>query len=342
MDDEESVDFLPFEIDTVGKQSQEDAEEYVSLHENEKIRTHLREEVRNDKRKLERNHDAENSHRKVFVGQIPKSYSETDVQNLFQGFAVRSISLLTDPITKLSRGCAFVVFDDHESASLAIKKLHKSVTLPGMPFPLQVKESGNSLQLKLFVGGLDKLTTEIELKEVFGRFGKLDDVFVMKNEDGQCKGVAFVKFENHDDAKRAISALNDTEIFENSNFKVSVRFADTPKQRMTRRLLKSAPESHPSNANPAVITPPPFSQIFPGPFMFPGMQPHFFSPQSFAPVANYPSAPTMTFTNPQYPAVGPQTCKKSINSSLFASLSSLFLLASFSSQRFHERPFYQS
>ena len=238
---------FPFCIDTKGERV--DAEPADS---NEEKRGNAEEALQKpegssrQKNTFHKNDSEEVIKRRVFVGQIPKSYSESDIRDIFRSYQVESANVMADPVSKLSRGCGFVLFKTEEEANEAIAKMHKALTLPGMQNPIQVKPAGISVQLKLFVSGLDKLTTEIELRQVFERFGPLEDIFIMRDAEGACKGVAFVKFETHEDAERAASALNNTEIFENSNFKVSVRFADTPKQRMTRKLLKR-PLEEPAN-----------------------------------------------------------------------------------------------
>jgi len=55
---------------------------------------------------------------------------------------------------------------------------------------------------------LDQDITEelIELK--FSEFGKITNVKIAKDADGNSKGFGFVNFENPDSAKRAMEAMN--------------------------------------------------------------------------------------------------------------------------------------
>lgn len=63
-------------------------------------------------------------------------------------------------------------------------------------------------QAKLFVGSLPKTVTEEDIHSVFSRFGDVDEVFVMKDEQKVPRGCAFVRFTFKEEALNAISNLN--------------------------------------------------------------------------------------------------------------------------------------
>jgi len=60
---------------------------------------------------------------------------------------------------------------------------------------------------KLFVGNLPYESTEEELRELFSRFGAVQEVFAPRQ-----KGYAFVTFENDEDAAKALEGLKDYEL----------------------------------------------------------------------------------------------------------------------------------
>jgi RNA recognition motif-containing protein len=63
--------------------------------------------------------------------------------------------------------------------------------------------------VKLYVGNLPYNTSEDDLKELFGSHGTVTSVSLINDrETGRSKGFGFVEFENDDDAKKAIEALN--------------------------------------------------------------------------------------------------------------------------------------
>ena len=68
---------------------------------------------------------------KLFVGQIPYSYTEENLYPLFTQFGqVAEIVVIRDRFTQKSRGCAFVSFRDKEGADLCIKELNQRFKLP--------------------------------------------------------------------------------------------------------------------------------------------------------------------------------------------------------------------
>nr|DBA28420.1 TPA: hypothetical protein GDO54_008791 [Pyxicephalus adspersus] len=62
---------------------------------------------------------------------------------------------------------------------------------------------------KLFIGGLSFDTNEQSLEQVFSKYGQVSDVVVVKDrETKRSRGFGFVTFENPDDAKDAMQAMN--------------------------------------------------------------------------------------------------------------------------------------
>jgi RNA recognition motif-containing protein len=64
---------------------------------------------------------------------------------------------------------------------------------------------------KIFVGGLNYQTSEQQLKDELGRFGKVISIrIVTDKETGRSKGFGFATFENDCDAVKAIDELNNS------------------------------------------------------------------------------------------------------------------------------------
>ncbi|CAG2166595.1 unnamed protein product [Oppiella nova] len=74
--------------------------------------------------------DTENrNERKLFVGMLAKTMSESDIKAMFSSYGViEECSILRDNSGQ-SKGCAFVTFSSRTSASNAIKSLNHSTTL---------------------------------------------------------------------------------------------------------------------------------------------------------------------------------------------------------------------
>lgn len=72
----------------------------------------------------------------------------------------------------------------------------------------EVKRS-HFVSKRIYVGSLPYSTTEDQLEEMFGAFGKVTDAQVITDRfTGQAKGFAFVEMEDDDEALQAINALN--------------------------------------------------------------------------------------------------------------------------------------
>jgi len=66
---------------------------------------------------------------------------------------------------------------------------------------------------KLYVGNLPYETGEDQLQEMFGQFGQVDSVRVMRDmATGRARGFAFVEMSNDDEAQRAAAGLNETDL----------------------------------------------------------------------------------------------------------------------------------
>ncbi|TMS10157.1 Cold-inducible RNA-binding protein [Larimichthys crocea] len=62
---------------------------------------------------------------------------------------------------------------------------------------------------KLFIGGLSFETSEESLAAAFGKYGTIEKVDVIRDkETGRSRGFGFVKYDNAEDAKDAMTAMN--------------------------------------------------------------------------------------------------------------------------------------
>ena len=66
---------------------------------------------------------------------------------------------------------------------------------------------------KLFVGNLPFTTGEAELQEMFEQAGAIESVRVMRDQaTGRGRGFAFVEMQNEEDAQKAITQFNGTDM----------------------------------------------------------------------------------------------------------------------------------
>ena len=67
--------------------------------------------------------------------------------------------------------------------------------------------------MTVYVGNIAYSMTVEELKDIFEAFGKVLDVkIIIDRQTGRSKGYGFIEMENDEEALKAISALNDTQV----------------------------------------------------------------------------------------------------------------------------------
>ena len=65
----------------------------------------------------------------------------------------------------------------------------------------------------IYVGNLDYKVTEEELRTAFEAYGKVDNVTILRDRDtGQPRGFAFVEMANDEEAQKAITGTNGSQI----------------------------------------------------------------------------------------------------------------------------------
>ena len=115
----------------------------------------------------------------------------------------------------MSKGHGFVQFDSEEAAQKAIDKLNGTLSNDKQVFvgPFVRKQERESTINKekfnnVFVKNISEGMTEEDLTRIFGEFGPITSVVVMRDGDGKSKCFGFVNFENVDDAAMSDEALN--------------------------------------------------------------------------------------------------------------------------------------
>ncbi|XP_023636318.1 RNA-binding protein BRN1 isoform X4 [Capsella rubella] len=183
---------------------------------------------------------------KLFVGQIPKHMSESQLLTLFQEFAVvDEVNIIKDKITRASRGCCFVLCPSRDEADKLVNACHNKKTLPGASSLLQVKYADGELERlehKLFVGMLPKNVSEAEVQSLFSKYGTIKDLQILRGAQQTSKGCAFLKYETKEQAVSAMESINGKHKMEGSTVPLVVKWADTERERHTRRLQKA--QSH--------------------------------------------------------------------------------------------------
>mmetsp|Transcript_17214 Transcript_17214/g.43885 ORF Transcript_17214/g.43885 Transcript_17214/m.43885 type:complete len:392 (-) Transcript_17214:43-1218(-) len=171
---------------------------------------------------------------KLFVGQIPKSMTQEELQPIFAQYGeIREVFVIRDKATGQPRGCCFVTYSKKSEADAAIAALHNVRTLPPLSNPMQVKYAEGELERlehKLFIGMLPKSANEDDLRRLFTPYGVIEELTILRTGT-ESRGCAFVKYQSRDEALAAINSLNGVAKLQDSVQPIVVKFAETQKQK---------------------------------------------------------------------------------------------------------------
>ncbi|KAG5556748.1 hypothetical protein RHGRI_007124 [Rhododendron griersonianum] len=155
----------------------------------------------------------------LFVKNLGESIDNTKLQEIFQNFGNILSSKVVMSDDGKSKGYGFVQFESEDSANAAIEKLNgSSVGGKQMFVGKFVKKSDRILSstdpkyTNLYVKNLDPDVTEEVLEDKFSEFGKVLSLVISKDDNGNSRGFGFVNFESTDDARRAMEAMNGSQL----------------------------------------------------------------------------------------------------------------------------------
>ncbi|XP_066556772.1 CUGBP Elav-like family member 1 isoform X6 [Amia ocellicauda] len=190
---------------------------------------------------------------KMFVGQIPRSWTEKELRELFEPYgAVYEINVLRDRSQNppQSKGCCFVTYYTRKAALEAQNALHNMKILPGMHHPIQMKpadsEKNNDLcgslsaveDRKLFIGMISKKCNENDIRLMFSPYGQIEECRILRGPDGLSRGCAFVTYTARQMAQSAIKAMHQSQTMEGCSSPIVVKFADTQKDKEQKRIAQ--------------------------------------------------------------------------------------------------------
>lgn len=151
----------------------------------------------------------------ILFQNLDKTIDQKALQEAFSTFGnIVSCKIATDEFGQ-SKGYGFVQYDDEEGAQKAIEQLNgmllndKQVYVG--PFLRKMERelaTHKSIFTNVYVKNLAKATTEEDLKKIFGEFGEITSVVVMRDGDGNSKCFGFINFEDADAAARSVETLN--------------------------------------------------------------------------------------------------------------------------------------
>jgi len=178
----------------------------------------------------------------VIINYLPLTMGETELRPLFERFGtISATKVVRDKYTQASLGYGFIRFETPESAIAAVtamngypldnKKLKVAIARP---------QSKEITRANLYISGFPNEWTEQELAELMSPYGKVIECRVLPAErkiqiprstlddpTSKCRGVGFTRFDTHDNAQAAITALHGN-IPPGGNSKLTVKFAEAP------------------------------------------------------------------------------------------------------------------
>ncbi|KAI8373478.1 hypothetical protein EDC96DRAFT_499505 [Choanephora cucurbitarum] len=156
----------------------------------------------------------------VFIKNLDQSIDNKALHDTFSAFGnILSCKIAIDESGN-SKGYGFVHYETEEAADNAIKHvngmlLNDKKVYVGRHIPKKERqakiEQYRAKFTNVYVKNLDESVSDEQLKEMFGKYGPITSAVIQVDEEGKSKGFGFVNFEDHEDAQKAVDALNETE-----------------------------------------------------------------------------------------------------------------------------------
>ncbi|OBZ85089.1 Polyadenylate-binding protein, cytoplasmic and nuclear [Choanephora cucurbitarum] len=156
----------------------------------------------------------------VFIKNLDQTIDNKALHDTFSAFGnILSCKIAIDESGN-SKGYGFVHYETEEAADNAIKHvngmlLNDKKVYVGRHIPKKERqakiEQYRAKFTNVYVKNLDESVSDEQLKEMFGKYGPITSAVIQVDEEGKSKGFGFVNFEDHEDAQKAVDALNETE-----------------------------------------------------------------------------------------------------------------------------------
>eukprot|EP00299_Pterocystis_sp_00344_P015278 c7619_g1_i3.p1 GENE.c7619_g1_i3~~c7619_g1_i3.p1 ORF type:complete len:679 (+),score=148.55 c7619_g1_i3:145-2037(+) len=176
----------------------------------------------------------------LFVNYLPQSIDDRGLHQLFAQFGeIHSCKVMLDLNTNRSRCFGFVKYLHLEDAKLALKKMNgKRLEHKTLIVKFANTEDTTSMgtpSSNLYIKGLPPHFGDVQLKTLFEKYGEIQDSRVLVDlTTGASRGIAFVRFSDVNEARVAITELNNTQVH-GSEKPILVKFADTDDERVQRK-----------------------------------------------------------------------------------------------------------
>jgi RNA recognition motif-containing protein len=190
----------------------------------------------------------------VFVKYLPPDLSDPEFYNLFKSYGpIISSKIMIDQGTGKSLGYGFVRFANSSASLRAIHHMNgqrvankrllcklanlspSSFTSEFAKHPLLNYQAPSD---NIYIKPLLQDTSEDDLHQLFGKYGKIVDCKVMVDRNtGLSRQIGFVRFETKDQATLAIEEMNNYKLNPSAP-PLTVKFADTKEQKTARKAIR--------------------------------------------------------------------------------------------------------
>ncbi|GAA5897738.1 hypothetical protein JCM5296_000867 [Sporobolomyces johnsonii] len=151
----------------------------------------------------------------LYVTNFPEAFDKPAVEKLFEKYGVIFDTRWPSKRFKNTRRFCYVQFSDPAHAQAALE-LNGSELEPGHRLGVYISDPGRKKSRsdtgannrELYIASLSKFVKEDELRKVFEPFGALKGIRLVTDEKGDCKGFAFVEYEDEASAQAALSLNN--------------------------------------------------------------------------------------------------------------------------------------
>ncbi|KAH8825051.1 hypothetical protein DL96DRAFT_1737005 [Flagelloscypha sp. PMI_526] len=143
----------------------------------------------------------------LYVTNFPEKTDDAAMRDMFGQFGTILDVRWPSKKYKATRRFCYVQFTSPKAAQASLvlhgKELepgHAMDVLISNPERKKARSDQAANEKELYVAGLSKFTTQVDLEKVFKTYGNLKEVRVALDHEGKCKGFAFVEFSEPDEA----------------------------------------------------------------------------------------------------------------------------------------------
>lgn len=191
----------------------------------------------------------------LYIRGLPHHTTDDELANMCKRFGkITSTKAITDKQSNKCKGYGFVDFESPESAQKACQHLTLQGTQASFAKmsindqirkqqhdPTKIKQHSENLDVtNLYISNLPRSFSEEDLNSLVMPFGDIVSSRILKDPEGNSKGVGFARLESKELCEKAIKTLNGKPVTQGGE-PLIVKFAEAPNPNKKRPLVYLAP-----------------------------------------------------------------------------------------------------